>query len=122
MPKVSAVEPGSFQHRKPIGGVFAATPASGRRRRLLCGFRQSLVGKVCSMAMTSVAIAPLGGVFFGEDAQTMAVTLTSRSELKDFHRDLVRCQHALRRQDDPDLPGFINFNLHAAAEPAGSPR
>ena len=64
------------------------------------------------MAMTSVAIASRGGgVFFGELVDHVGDAADAVAELQHFHRDLVRRQHALRRQDHPDLPRLIEFQL-----------
>ena len=73
------------------------------------------------MAMTSVAIAlAVGGVFFGELVDHVADAADAVAQLKHFHRDLVRRQHPLRRQDHPDLPRLIEFQLGMPRQtPAG---
>ena len=74
------------------------------------------------MAMTSVAIAPRSAVYFAASWSTIiGHAALAVAELKHFHRDLVRRQHALRRQDDPDLPRLVELQLRVPRQhrPAG---
>ena len=64
------------------------------------------------MATTSVAIASRGGgVFGGELIDHFGDAAHAVAELQHLDRDLVRRQHALRRQDHPDLPRLVEFQL-----------
>ena len=49
------------------------------------------------------------GVFGGELIDHVSDAADAVAELQHLDRDLVRRQHALRRQDHPDLPRLIEF-------------
>ena len=64
------------------------------------------------MAMTSVRIASRGAAYFrGEQIGDIANAALAVAELQDFDRDLVGRQHALGRQDHPDLSRLIELQL-----------
>ena len=63
------------------------------------------------------------GVFGGELIDHLGDAAHAVAELQHFDRDLVRRQHALRRQDHPDLPRLVEFQLGVPRQySAGSPR
>ena len=64
------------------------------------------------MAMTSVAIASRGAAYLaGELIDHLGDAAHAVAELQHLDRDLVRRQHALRRQDHPDLPRLVELQL-----------
>ena len=64
------------------------------------------------MAMTSVAIASRSAAYFAASWSIIVGDAADAvAELQHFDRDLVRRQHALRRQDHPDLPRLIELQL-----------
>ena len=114
MPKVSAVEPRCSSTASPSAGSPAAALASVSVGLMTvfsrASVRNPLSARSCSMAMTSVAIASRSAAYLAASWSTISRDAAHAvAELQHFDRDLVRRQHALRRQDDPDLPRLIEF-------------
>ena len=56
------------------------------------------------------------GIFGGEQVDHLGNAADAVAELQHFDRDLVGREHALRRQDHPDLPRLIEFQLGVARQ------
>jgi hypothetical protein len=108
MPNVSAAERCDSRTASPSRRAYVAIGVS---RRLLTRFGQkALVGKVLQHP-DNVGQDRLAGcyVFGGELIGHIADAAHAVAELQHLDRNFVRRQHALRRQDHPDLPRLIEF-------------
>src|SRR6202041_3181881 len=73
-----------FQHRQAIGGIVCgdASVGEGRAHDVFsrASVRNPLSARSCSIAMTSVAIAPRSAAYFSASVSIMAVTLRTPSQ------------------------------------------
>ena len=108
--------PRASEHREPVAGIFSRRLDVGDKRAhdvfSRASVRNPLSARSCSMAITSVGDrAAVGNVFRGKHVDHLADAARAVAELQHFDRDFVRRQHAFRRQDHPDLPGLVEFQL-----------